>query len=57
MSTFLLCASVELLLCSLDEAQTFVDISVDMPAATDDLQLVLATTARPREANVPVLAC
>ena len=35
----------------LDEAQTF----VDMPAATDDLQLVLATTARPREANVPVL--
>ena len=35
----------------LDEAQTF----ADMPAATDDLQLVLATTARPRDANVPVL--
>lgn len=35
----------------LDEAQTF----TDMPAATDDLQLVLATTARPRDANVPVL--
>ena len=35
----------------LDEAQTY----ADMPAATDDLQLVLATTARPRDANVPVL--
>lgn len=35
----------------LEEATTY----DDMRAATDDLQLVLATTARPRDANVEVL--